>query len=126
MAGQMTVPAWGANTIRTEFAFLSGIDAEHLGVHRFNSYRAIAAGWRVASLASYLKSLGYRTVCVHPYPVGFYQRDRVYPSLGFDAFLDIQAFDGVEHVGPYMDDAAVADKVDQSVYWIKMRFTDHL
>ncbi|GAA0774454.1 LTA synthase family protein [Castellaniella ginsengisoli] len=111
LRGGLAVPAWGANTIRTEFAFLSGIAAERLGVHRFNPYRALAAGWRLASLASWLKARGYRTVCVHPYPAGFYQRNRVYPQLGFDAFLDIQAFAGVPSAGPYMEDRAVADKV---------------
>ncbi|MGS1116693.1 LTA synthase family protein [Castellaniella sp. UC4442_H9] len=111
--GDLTVPAWGANTIRTEFAFLSGIGVERLGVHRFNPYRALAAGWRLASLASWLKRRGYRTVCVHPYPATFYQRDRVYPHLGFDAFLDIHAFEGRHPAGPYMDDAAVADEVSR-------------
>ncbi|WP_368655704.1 LTA synthase family protein [Castellaniella ginsengisoli] len=111
LQGGLAVPAWGANTIRTEFAFLSGISAERLGVHRFNPYRALAAGWRLASLASWLKDLGYRTVCVHPYPAGFYQRNRVYPRLGFDAFLDIQAFAGVSTAEPYVEDRAVADKV---------------
>jgi len=109
--GKLKVPAWGANTVRTEFAFLSGINDAKLGVHRFNPYRAIAAGSDVPSLASYLKRLGYRTVCIHPYPASFYQRDRVYPRLGFDEFLDIRAFDDTQRFGPYIGDAAVADKV---------------
>ena len=109
--GSLKVPAWGANTVRTEFAFLSGIGEDRLGVHRFNPYRAIAAGSDVSSLASYLKRLGYRTICVHPYPASFYQRDRVYPRLGFDEFLDIRAFDDSMRFGPYIGDAAVADKV---------------
>lgn len=109
--GKLFVPAWGANTVRTEFAFLSGIDADKLGVHRFNPYRAITAGWEVVSLASYLKSLGYRTICIHPYPANFYRRDRVYPCLGFDEFLDVRSFDATKRFGPYISDLAVADKV---------------
>ena len=109
--GKLFVPAWGANTVRTEFAFLSGIDAEKLGVHRFNPYRAIVAGWEVPSLASYLKSLGYRTICIHPYPANYYRRDRVYPCLGFDEFLDVRSFDATKCFGPYISDLAVADKV---------------
>ncbi|MCG9027136.1 LTA synthase family protein [Laribacter hongkongensis] len=109
--GKLKVPAWGANTVRTEFAFLTGIGEDKLGVHRFNPYRAIAAGGDVPSLASYLKRLGYRTVCIHPYPASFYQRDRVYPHLGFDEFLDVCAFDDTMRFGPYIGDAAVADKV---------------
>lgn len=109
--GKLKVPAWGANTVRTEFAFLTGIDENRLGVHRFNPYRAVAAGSAMPSLASYLKRLGYRTVCIHPYPASFYQRDRVYPRLGFDEFLDVRAFDDTMRFGPYIGDAAVADKV---------------
>src|SRR5690606_28765505 len=77
----------------------------------FNPYRALAAGWRLTSLASWLKALGYRTVCVHPYPAAFYQRDRVYPQLGFDAFFDIRVFVGHRPEGPYVGDGAVADQV---------------
>lgn len=109
--GKLKVPAWGANTVRTEFAFLAGIGEDKLGVHRFNPYRAIAAGSTVPSLASYLKRLGYRTICIHPYPVSFYQRDRVYPRLDFDEFLDVSAFDDTMRFGPYIGDVAVADKV---------------
>lgn len=109
--GKLTVPAWGANTVRTEFAFLSGIPADQLGVHRFNPYRAIAAGHPVSSVASHLKRLGYRTICIHPYPASFYQRDRVYPRLDFDEFIDIEEFDDSMRSGPYISDAAVADKV---------------
>jgi len=109
--GKLKVPAWGANTVRTEFAFLTGIAEDRLGVHRFNPYRAVAGGLGLPSLATYLKRLGYRTICIHPYPASFYQRDRVYPRLGFDEFLDIRAFDDTMRFGPYIGDAAVADKV---------------
>lgn len=110
-SGTLQVPAWGANTVRSEFSFLSGIENSVLGVHRFNPYRAVCAGWSVASLASYLKSQGYRTICIHPYPASFYQRNRVFPLFGFDEFLDIKAFADVERTGPYIGDVAVADKV---------------
>lgn len=109
--GRLHVPAWGANTVRSEFAFLTGLTEEELGVHRFNPYRAVARGWEVSSLASYLKRLGYRTLAVHPYPASFYLRDRVYPRLGFDEFIDLRAFAGAERFGPYIADRAVAEQV---------------
>lgn len=109
--GALSVPAWGANTVRTEFAFLSGIAQDALGVHRFNPYRALAAGWDVSSIATFLKRLGYRTVCIHPYPASFYLRDRVYPGLGFDVFEDVRAFAEAGRSGPYVGDAAVAERV---------------
>ncbi|RMX11141.1 LTA synthase family protein [Vandammella animalimorsus] len=110
-SGALQVPAWGANTVRSEFGFLCGIAPDSLGVHRFNPYRAIAAGWPVASLAGYLRQLGYRTVCIHPYPASFYLRDRVLPLLGFDEFLDIRQFEPSQRCGPYIGDAAVAERI---------------
>ena len=109
--GKLSVPAWGANTVRTEFAFLSGINNASLGAHRFNPYRALARGWQVSSVAQFLRSAGYRTVCIHPYYKSFYLRDRVFPLLGFDEFRDITAFSPADRCGPYTGDAPVAEKV---------------
>lgn len=110
--GRLGVPAWGANTMRTEFGFLTGIAADGLGIHRFNPYRRYARR-PVNSLASLLKALGYHTVCIHPHPVSFFARDRVYPQLGFDEFIDVQRFDRTETCGPYICDAAVTRMIRQ-------------
>jgi hypothetical protein len=108
--GRLKVPAWGANTVRSEFAFLSGVSAVSLGVHRFNPYRRMVA-WGVPTLASYLKQMGYRTICVHPYPAGFYGRDKIYPMMGFDEFIDIHEFTSADRSGAYVGDMAVAKKI---------------
>lgn len=108
--GQLEVAAWGANTVRTEFAFLSGLSAAALGVHRFNPYRKLARQ-EVPTIAGQLRQLGYRTVCVHPYHASFYTRHLVYPRLGFDEFIDIESFRDVEKTGPYIGDVALAEKV---------------
>lgn len=108
--GKVEVPAWGANTVRTEFAFLSGLSSDQLGVHRFNPYRKLAR-LGCGTLVGLLKKLGYRTVCVHPYPASFYCRDKLFALLGFDDFIDIHDFHGAPKSGPYVGDEAVADKI---------------
>ncbi|MYZ45497.1 LTA synthase family protein [Schauerella aestuarii] len=108
--GQLCVPAWGANTLRTEFAALSGLNPDVLGVHRFSPYRKLALEG-VASIASFLRSQGYRTICVHPYPASFYRRDRIFPALGFDEFIDLEWFRDAPRFGSYVSDLAVADYV---------------
>jgi phosphoglycerol transferase MdoB-like AlkP superfamily enzyme len=108
--GSVEVAAWGANTVRTEFAFLSGLDPQTLGVHRFNPYRKMALQG-VPTLATFLKKLGYQTVCVHPYPASFYTRDHVFPKLGFDEFIDVKAFNDADKFGPYTGDIALGEKV---------------
>jgi hypothetical protein len=105
--GRLLVPAWGANTVRTEFSFLSGLASEALGIDRFNPYRRLARG-PLVTLVGHLRRLGYRTVCVHPYLSSFYARNQVFPLLGFDDFIDVRSFSDSDRVGPYVGDAAVA------------------
>ncbi len=111
ISGPLTVPAWGANTVRTEFSFLTGIAAHQMGVHRFNPYQALARGWAVQSLPLLLKKSGYRTICIHPYWGRFYGRDRVLRQLGFDTFMDISVFDGAQREGAYVADMEVGERI---------------
>jgi hypothetical protein len=112
--GLFEVPAWGANTVRTEFSFLTGIDVLKLGVDRFNPYRRLI-NFGVPSLARLLQQQGYRTICVHPYPASFYKRDILFPMLGFDQFVDISEFEVItkQRKGDchFVGDEVVADKV---------------
>lgn len=113
--GSLEVPAWGANTVRTEFSFLSGIDNALLSPHQFNPYEAVLRGWRVGGIAHKLRNEGYRTICIHPYMASFYKRSDVFPLLGFDEFIDIQSFDGAQRSGPYISDKAVTEKIIKTI-----------
>ncbi|KAA0911385.1 LTA synthase family protein [Pusillimonas sp. ANT_WB101] len=108
--GRLHVPAWGANTVRTEYAVISGVDPARLGVHRYNPYRRYARH-AVPTIATYLRSLGYKTICVHPYVAEFYRRTLTIPGMGFDVFLGQEAFPDAKRFGPYISDEAVADKI---------------
>jgi len=114
LQGLFEVPAWGANTVRTEFSFLTGVDVLKLCVDRFNPYRRLI-NFGVPSLARLLQQQGYRTICVHPYPASFYKRDKLFPMLGFDQFVDITEFEVVtkQRKGDchFVGDEVVADKV---------------
>ncbi|MBS3667101.1 LTA synthase family protein [Vreelandella boliviensis] len=108
--GALSVPAWGANTVRTECALLTGTAPSQWGARQFNPYRTLARH-PMPSLASALKAAGYRTVCVHPYLASFYFRHKVMPQLGFDHFIDINAFKSSDKSGQYVSDQAVARKI---------------
>lgn len=109
-SGRLSVPARGAYTMRTEFAFLSGLPNAALGYHRFNPYLQLCKQpvWTIAQL---LRGLGYRTVCIHPFHASFFDRDEVMPNLGFDAFIDIEGFADAASFGPYISDIAVAERI---------------
>lgn len=107
--GPLAVPTWGANTIRTEFAALTGLDSEALGLDRFNPYERFARA-RVDSLAWRMRGLGYRTICLHPFDTRFYGRNRAIPALGFEQFIGPEAFSPAARSEAFVNDAALARK----------------
>lgn len=108
--GKLNVPAWGANTLRSEYAFLSGLNNQELSHYQFNPYQFLQKE-NSTSIASYLKSLGYRCICIHPNHASFFKRDKVFPLIGFDEFIDIHGFDSSQTAGPYISDQAVFEKI---------------
>ncbi|QQC67568.1 LTA synthase family protein [Paraburkholderia ginsengisoli] len=111
--GELTVPAWGANTMRTEFAVLTGVDPARLGYARFYPYAFIRQ--TCASLASWFKNGGYRTLAIHPYFADFFGRERAFRHLQIDRFIDIAAFADAPRAGPYVSDLAVADAIIEAL-----------
>ncbi len=107
--GKMTVPAWGANTMRTEFAVLTGTESFSLGYARFYPYAFVRN--KIASLASWFGRCGYDTTAIHPYYADFFGRNRVFPLLGFTRFLDIRYFASASRAGPYVADAEVSEAI---------------
>ena len=104
--GALDVPAWGANTVRSEFAVLAGIEEPALGLDRFNPYEAFARTG-LPSLGTAAKAAGYNTAVVHPFDPSFYGRRWVMPGLGFDRFVGPEAFAPAPQ-GRYPGDAEVA------------------
>ncbi len=111
--GRLEVPAWGANTMRAEFAVLTGIPEGDLGYDRFNPYHAFARA-PLRSLVWHLRREGYRTVCLHPFDRGFFRRDLTLPALGFETFLGLESLGGSRRP-PYFSDPDLANHVLRAV-----------
>jgi hypothetical protein len=107
--GRFDVSGWGANTMRAEFAALTGIADGDLGYDRFNPYHAFART-PIASLAWELRAAGYRTICLHPFDRWFYRRDLALPGLGFDRFLGRESLGGARRP-PYCPDPELAGHI---------------
>jgi hypothetical protein len=107
--GRLDVPAWGANTMRAEFAVLTGIPESELGYDRFNPYHAFARA-PIASVVWHLRSQGYRTICLHPFDRSFFRRDLTLPALGFETFHGIETLGGSRYP-PYYSDPELAEHV---------------
>jgi hypothetical protein len=107
--GRLEVAGWGANTMRAEFAVLTGIAERDLGYDRFNPYHAFART-PVTSLAWRLRNEGYRTVCLHPFDRSFFRRDLTLTALGFETFLGRESLGGSSRA-PYRADPDLAHQV---------------
>ncbi|WP_091809599.1 LTA synthase family protein [Burkholderia sp. WP9] len=129
--GRLTVPAWGANTMRSEFAMLTGLPSDAMGYARFYPYMYVRRA--TASLAGWFKRGGYRTFAVHPYYSDFFGRRRAFRFMHFDHFLDVQDFADAIRVGSYVGDESVADALlalletgsDQPVFAFAITMENH-
>lgn len=109
ITGYLNVSVLGGNTANTEFEFLTGNSMAFLpqGSVAYQQY----VKSETPSLASYLKELGYQTTAIHPYNAGGWERDRVYPLLGFDTFLSKGDFTGAQKLRGYISDQACFERI---------------
>ena len=108
-SGQLMVSVKGGNTANTEYEFLSGDSMAFLpsGSVVFQQYIKS----EIPSLVSNLKDFGYATTGIHPYLGSGWDRNVVYPRLGFEQFLDIDSFDDPEYVRNYVSDRSAFEKI---------------
>ena len=104
ITGYAQVSVCGGNTANSEFEFLAGDTMAFLpsGSIAYQQY----VKQDTPSLASYLKSLGYATYAQHPYYASGWDRERVYPLLGFEHMDFIDDYTNVSYVRKYISDAS--------------------
>lgn len=109
VGGEVYVSVKGGNTANTEFELLTGDTMGFLptGSVPYQQY----IHHETPSLASYLKSLGYRTTAIHPYNRSGWDRDKVYEQFGFDEFLDKNAFSDPLRLRGYISDRSAFEKI---------------
>ena len=94
-SGYLEVPSFGGGTANTEFEVLTGINLDNFGAGEY-PYKTIMMKSPCESLASNLKENGYSAHAIHNHTGGFYDRDKVYPNMGFDSFQSIEYMNGFE------------------------------
>jgi len=109
ITGDLTVSVIGGNTANSEFEFLTGHTMDFFPVGSI-AYQQYING-TLPSLASHLLSLGYETYGMHPYNASGWNRDKVYPWLGFEQAYFIRDFVGREYIRNYVSDKSAYDKI---------------
>ena len=109
VTGTLAVSVCGGNTANSEFEFLTGNTMAFLpqGSIPYQQY----INREVPALPAYLKSLGYETVATHPYYASGWERNEVYPLLGFEKCEFINAYPKDSKLRSYISDDACVDKL---------------
>ncbi len=94
-AGYLSVPSFGGGTANTEFEVLTGINLDNFGPGEY-PYKTIMLEETVESIAYNLKENGYTAHAIHNHTGNFYDRDKVYPRMGFDSFQSKEYMYGFE------------------------------
>lgn len=108
-SGFAQVSVKGGNTANTEFEYLTGNTMAFLPQGSI-PYQQYIKG-ELPSIASYLKNLGYSTVAMHPYHAGGWDRDTVYPNLGFEKSYFLPDYKDAEIIRKYVSDKADYEKI---------------
>ncbi len=110
--GKLLVSIFGGGTCNSEFEFLTGSSMLFMadGSLPYNSYFS----GPTHSLADLFGQQGYRSVAIHPYLRTFWDRDLVYPAIGFDQFISLEDFPAGGKVRDFVSDKADFDQIIRS------------
>ena len=109
VSGWLNVSVLGGNTANTEFEYLTGNTMAFLPQGSI-PYQQYIKG-EAPSLASHLAGLGYQTVAMHPYNASGWDRDTVYPAMGFSEMYFLPDFDNAAKVRNYVSDQSDFEKI---------------
>lgn len=106
--GQLHVPTYGGGTARTEYEALTG-NAMYFLPAGSVPYQLYVRDPEYG-MADILKAQGYETLAMHPNRAANWNREKVYPSMGFDQFIS------KENWGDLYRDKIRSHESDKSTY----------
>ncbi len=103
--GKLHMSVLGGNTANSEFEFLTGLSMAYLPTGSIPYQQYIKS--ERPSLASQLKANGYTTLAIHPYGASGWNRNTVYPNLGFEEMRFRNNLYGMTAIRDYISDISV-------------------
>jgi phosphoglycerol transferase MdoB-like AlkP superfamily enzyme len=95
-SGYLSVPAYGAGTVNTEFEVIAGMNTEYFGTGEY-PYRTILKSKTSESICYNLSEMGYQSYAIHNNIGSFYDRNEVLKNLGFDYFISLEYMHPIEY-----------------------------
>jgi len=107
--GHIVVPNFGGGTSDTEYDVLTACPTRYLE-NTLPSYNFVRKDFD--GLPRRLSAVGYDSLAIHPGYSWFYNRQNVYPSLGFDRTIFLDAFNpSLDSKGGYINEHITTDTI---------------
>ncbi|UCI06635.1 LTA synthase family protein [Mesorhizobium sp. B1-1-8] len=108
-SGSMFSPEFGGMTANIEFEALTGFSNAFLPAGSIPYQQYVRT--QTPSLATFLKSQGYKAHAIHPGTNWFWNRGAVYADFGFNDFKSEETLPPMQKRGPLASDAAMTDEI---------------
>ncbi|MBC7765012.1 MAG: LTA synthase family protein [Hyphomonadaceae bacterium] len=108
-SGMMVSPTYGGVTSNIEFEVMTGLSLKYLP-YQVNAY-VTNIKKPLPALPTYFKKLGYQSIGVHPYDKTFFNREKIYPMLGFDKYVTRDDMPDAVYKGAYISDHSFAKQI---------------
>lgn len=112
-SGYLLSPQFGGGTSNVEYEVLTGNSMSFLpaGSVPYQQY----INKPILSLASYFKTMDYRSTAIHSYEGWFWNRENVYKQMNFDNFISKDQFDSPKLKGQFISDEEVSSRIIEQV-----------
>lgn len=87
--GHLTMPSVGGGTANSEFEVMSGMSVKSFGPGEY-PYKTILKDNTCETLAYDVKELGMGAEIMHNHRGAFYNRNTVFPNLGYDSYTSLE------------------------------------
>lgn len=118
LSGNIVVPVYGGGTSNTEFEFLGGSPHLFFGSRfyvPFENWERYFSREIRTTLPWLFRANGYRAVSIHPYYEDFFNRNRIYPNIGFEEFITLEDMPDAPVWGSFISDEYFTDRIIEQI-----------
>lgn len=103
-SGTLIVPSFGAGTANVEFEIMTGLNLNYFGAGEY-PYVSVMQEQTTETIGFLLKNEGYYNTIIHNNRASFYDRDVVFPNMGYDRYVSSEFMIDLEYtpVGWFKD-----------------------
>ena len=118
ISGNILVPVYGGGTANTELEFIAATPHIFFGSRFYVPFENPSVYFTdpiYSTLPWMFREQGYRTIAVHPFYGDFFNRNDIYPLLGFEQFIAAEDMPYALYKGPFISDEYFTDRIIEQI-----------